>query len=272
MPDRPAAGFARLELPAHWRTVDLMSDLHLSEHLPRTAAAWARWLEGSEADAIVMMGDVFEVWIGDDLPADAFEAHCLDALARARCPVFWMPGNRDFLLGAEAMARAGLRSLPDPLIVDGPGDAPLLLTHGDELCRGDAPYQAFRREVRSADWQRTFLQRPRAERQALAAAIRAESRQRHAERTCTEGMAEGDLDATAAQDWLDASGCRLMVHGHTHRPGRTDWAHGMAREVLSDWDLDDLRHPRGEVMRWTVTGLTRIPVTFEGTAPSLPPP
>lgn len=268
MPDRPAAGFARLALPAQWRAVDLMSDLHLSEHLPRTAAAWVRWLEGTDADAIVLMGDVFEVWIGDDLPADGFEAHCLDAMARARCPVLWMPGNRDFLLGTEAMVRAGLQSLPDPLIVDGPGDEPLLLTHGDELCRGDAPYQAFRREVRSADWQQSFLRRPRPERQALAAAIRAESQQRHEARAGSHGMAEGDVDTVAAQDWLGASGCRLMVHGHTHRPGRTAWAHGTAREVLSDWDLDDPRHPRAEVMRWTAAGLARIPVTLEGAAPS----
>lgn len=269
MPDRPAAGFARLALPAPWRSVDLMSDLHLSEHLPRTTAAWVDWLESTDADAIVLLGDVFEVWIGDDLPPDAFEAHCLDALARARCPVFWMAGNRDFLLGPEAMARAGLQSLHDPLIVEGPGEEPLLLTHGDELCRGDTPYQAFRREVRTADWQQSFLRRPRSERQALAAAIRAESRQRHDERALGLGMAEGDLDTGAAQDWLADSGCRLLVHGHTHRPGRTAWANGTAREVLSDWDLDDPLRPRAEVMRWTAAGLARISVTHPVAAPRL---
>jgi UDP-2,3-diacylglucosamine hydrolase len=84
-----------------------------------------------------------------------------------------------------------------------------------------------------------------------------------------QGMAEGDIDTLAAQDWLGASGCRRMVHGHTHRPGRTDWAHSKAREVLSDWDLDDPLRPRAEVMRWTADGLARIPVTLEGAVPSI---
>lgn len=271
MPDRPAAGFARLALPAGWRTVDLMSDLHLSEQLPRTTAAWARWLQHTDADAVVLLGDVFEVWIGDDLPPDDFQAGCLEVISRARCPVLWMAGNRDFLLGAQAMARAGLQSLPDPVVVEGPGQEPLLLTHGDELCRGDTSYQAFRRQVRSPAWQQAFLQRPRADRLALAAAIRAESRQRHEERAGMPGMAEGDVDTVAARDWLAAAGCRLMVHGHTHRPGRTAWAQDAAREVLSDWDLDDPGRPRAEVMRWSAAGLARIPVSAD-VAPPLPSP
>lgn len=255
MPDRPADGVARLTLPADWHTVDLLSDLHLSPALPRTAAAWCRMLARTEADALILLGDVFEVWIGDDVPADAFERQCIDALAHARCPVLWMAGNRDFLFGPRSQAEAGVQGLPDPVVVTGPGNEPLLLTHGDELCRADTPYQQFRQQVRSAAWQSRFLALPRDERQALAAAIRQESRAR-----ARGAVAYDDLDAGAAREWLQAAGCRWMVHGHTHQPGRTTWHHGTGRDVLSDWDLDDDRAPRAELLRWTAEGLRRLPV------------
>lgn len=241
--------------PPHWRAIDLLSDLHLCPGLPRTFEAFARHLQGTDADAVLVLGDLFEVWIGDEQAAQAFDRDCLKALQEAsrRLWVGLMVGNRDFLLGDQALTCAGAHSLPDPTVLHAFG-ASWLLTHGDALCAADREYQAFRREVRSPAWQHAFLARPYQDRTAVAGRIRAESQARKAALSDPDDWA--DVDAEAAGHWLSSSGSTTMLHGHTHRPGRHELSQGRVREVLSDWDLDGA-HPRAEVLRLTAGGVER---------------
>jgi len=241
--------------PAHWRAIDLLSDLHLCPALPRTFEAFARHLRQTDADAVLVLGDLFEVWIGDDQAAQAFERDCLAALEQAsrRLWVGLMVGNRDFLLGPQALAAAGAHLLPDPTVLHAFGVS-WLLTHGDALCTDDHDYQAFRREVRNPAWQQAFLARPQADRAAVAGRIRAESRARKSALPDPGNWA--DVDADAARHWLDASGASVMLHGHTHRPSRHALGPGRAREVLSDWDLD-VEPARADVLRLSARGLER---------------
>lgn len=241
--------------PAHWRAIDLLSDLHLSPALPRTFEAFDRHLRQTDADAVFVLGDLFEVWIGDDQATQAFERSCLSAIEQAsrRIWVGLMVGNRDFLLGPQALAAAGAHPLQDPTVLQAFGTS-WLLTHGDALCTADHEYQAFRREVRSPAWQRSFLARPHVDRAAVAGHIRAESRARKSVRPDPGDWA--DVDADAARQWLAASGAPVMVHGHTHRPGRHALGLGLSREVLSDWDLDGAP-ARADVLRLSARGLER---------------
>lgn len=243
-------------LPA-WRVIDFVSDLHLSPALPLTQAALARHLAETPADAVFVLGDLFEVWIGDDARALPAERALVDLLAdaAARRHIAFMAGNRDFLVGRAMLQACGMMGLPDPTVLSAWGQR-LLLTHGDALCLADTEYQAFRREVRGAAWQRAFLERPLAERSAIAADIRRKSEARRR----FDGRPDVDVDTATAVAWLHATGAAEMVHGHTHRPGSDELAPGFKRHVLSDWDLDDTTHPRAEVLRLTRDGFTRLPV------------
>jgi UDP-2,3-diacylglucosamine hydrolase len=255
---------ATLAAPDDWRAVEFISDLHLSPATPRTTAAWQRYLRETDADAVFLLGDIFEVWVGDDSAQLAgFEADAAVTLAdsaRRRFTAF-MAGNRDFLLGDALLARCGVRRLADPTRLDAWGHA-VLLSHGDELCVGDTAYQRFRSEVRGAAWQQRFLSQPLADRRALARTMRDASEQlKRAARP--EDWA--DVDDTAAAQWLREAGCTRLIHGHTHRPGRVPLADGLERVVLSDWDLDH-GAPRAEVLRLTPDGaLHRLPVAQSAT-------
>jgi UDP-2,3-diacylglucosamine hydrolase len=240
--------------PAHWRAIDFISDLHLDPALPRTVAAWGRLLRDSRADAICLLGDVFEAWIGDDSRALPFEASLVEALrvgARVH-HVALMPGNRDLLAGPALCQAAGLHLLDDPTCLHAWGGR-WLLAHGDAQCLADTGYQHFRAQVRAPQWRQAFLARPLAERTALAQAMRAESRRQQGLRESHEGMA-GDLDAQACRHLLRACDARTMLHGHTHRPAEYDLGDGLQRVVLSDWDLDDPAHPRAQVLRLHADG------------------
>lgn len=241
--------------PAGWRTVDFISDLHLSPELPATAAAWSRYLLHTPADAVFILGDLFEVWVGDDARSRIFEHRCVDTLAEAagRRALAFMAGNRDFLVGPAMLRDSGLTGLPDPTVLSAWGQR-LLLTHGDALCLADTDYQTFRQEVRSPAWQADFLSRPLAERTQIAAQIR----RRSAERRRFDGAADADVDAAEAVRWMHAMGAAEMVHGHTHRPGSNTLAPGCRRHVLGDWDLDDGARPRAEVLRWRRDGFERV--------------
>lgn len=247
--------FFEFVAPAGWRTIDFISDLHLSPELPATTAAWSRYLRHTPADAVFMLGDLFEVWVGDDARTRDFEHRCVDTLAEAasRRPLAFMVGNRDFLVGPAMLRDSGLMGLPDPTVLSAWGQR-VLLTHGDALCLGDTEYQAFRQEVRSPAWQAAFLARPLAERTQIAAQIR----QRSAERKRFDGAADADVDAAEAVRWMHAMGTAEMVHGHTHRPGSGLLAPGFKRHVLSDWDLDDEARPRAEVLRLRRDGFERL--------------
>lgn len=241
---------AELAAPARWRTLEFISDVHLHVEEPATARAWQAYLSGCQADALFILGDLFEVWVGDDVLADPpeFLAECVQALHRLsqRCALHFMPGNRDFLAGAGLMQACGAQMLADPTVLV-IGTQRLLLSHGDALCLDDSDYLRFRQQVRSPDWQRAFLARPLDERQALARQLRAQSQQQQAQRQALgQGLAE--VDAAAAVQWLRAHRASVLLHGHTHRPGRHELGPGLSREVLSDWDAR-AQPPRAQVLR-----------------------
>lgn len=250
----PLPTFFEWPAPEDWRAIDFVSDLHLCESMPRTFGAWAAHLRNTRADAVVILGDLFEVWVGDDVRERPFERRCLEVLAEAAShrTLAFMVGNRDFLFGTAAVRAAGMRALADPTVLDAWGRR-LLLSHGDALCLDDAPYLAFRRQVRDPAWQQAFLARPLAERLQIAADMRRASMTRRQ----FDGDAAADIDAAEAVRWLHAMGAAELVHGHTHRPGSAALAPGYKRHVLSDWDLDGA--DRAEVLRLTRDGLQRLP-------------
>ena len=222
-------------------TTLLISDLHLDESRPHIVDLYTNLLAGAarKADALYILGDLFEAWIGDDddaaLPARA--ASAMRTLGEAGVPVYFMHGNRDFLLGADYAARAGLTLLADPTVVELGGERTLLM-HGDTLCTDDVEYLKFRALVRDPLWQQQFLSRPLAERRAFAAQARGESRT-HTTAARPEIM---DVTQTAVEAAMRAHGVRRLIHGHTHRPAthRFDLDGQTAeRIVLGDWYEQD---------------------------------
>lgn len=246
--------FFELVAPPAWRAVDFISDLHLCEAMPRTFDAFAAHLRHTRADAVFILGDLFEVWVGDDARQRVFESACVDVLAEAASHrhLAFMAGNRDFLLGAAMLRDCGMTGLPDPTVLSAWGQR-VLLSHGDALCLADLPYQAFRHEVRGTAWQQQFLAKPLPERLQIAAEIRHAS----ASRQRFDGDGSADVDAAEAVRWMHTMGTAELVHGHTHRPGSDTLAPGYKRHVLSDWDLDHAR--RAEVLRLTRDGFERRP-------------
>lgn len=248
--------------------VDFISDLHLHAAEPATFAAWKHYMESSQADAVFILGDLFEVWVGDDVvggapaaPGTGFEDRCVQVLSQAalRLDVFFMHGNRDFLIGERLLGLSNMALLTDPMVLVFPDSSGMparrwLLSHGDALCVDDVDYMKFREQVRSQAWQSEFLARPLAERQAVARELR---RQSDAKKQA--GFAYCDVDASAARQWLQAADASTLIHGHTHRPAVHDLggSGGLKRVVLSDWDAQ-ATPPRAEVLRLTGAGLERI--------------
>lgn len=233
--------------PAHWACLDFISDLHLQQADPATYGAWQRYLRTTQADALFILGDLFEVWVGDDVLGDTggFEAQCaadLQATAR-RLPVYLMHGNRDFLMAPALMRACGATLLPDPSTLE-LGGVRWLLSHGDAWCLEDRDYQQFRARVRSPNWQLEFLAKPLAERQRIARDIRSQSEARKR----AEATPYADVDPACARAALAASNAQHLIHGHTHRPARHDLGAGSQRWVLSDWDLNALP-ARAQVLR-----------------------
>lgn len=216
----------------------LASDLHLDPAHPAPVEAFLRFLAGParDAEALYLLGDLFEAWVGDDDddPMVQRVAEALATLARSDVPIRFQHGNRDFLLGAGYAARCGM-ALLDEAEVRPIGGMPTLLMHGDQLCTRDLAYQSFRRQARDPAWQRQVLAQPLAARRALAAKARAESRA-HTADTSAEIM---DVDPDAVRAALAAHGVRRLIHGHTHRPAIHRFAattDGDAeRIVLPDW-------------------------------------
>ena len=218
-------------------TTLFISDLHLDASRPHITQLFVDFVrtEASQADALYILGDLFEAWIGDDAADETADqvAVALATLHAHGVPCFFIHGNRDFLLGDGYARRARMTLLPDPSVVEIEGERALLM-HGDTLCTDDAPYQAFRTQSRDPKWQRAFLARPIVERQAFAAQARVES-QRY---TRSAGDAITDANAGEVTSALRAHDVRRMIHGHTHRPAihaiECDGA-SAERIVLGDW-------------------------------------
>jgi len=220
----------------------LISDLHLQDSRPDITRAFVDFTAALPARCtdLFILGDLFELWIGDDSPSRLAElvANALRTVARRGIGVHLMHGNRDFLLGEQYAQRcgAGLIEEPHRLHVQG-GD--WLLLHGDVLCTDDVDYQKFRAMVRNPAWQRDFLSRPLAERQAWA------DRARQQSKAATSGKPSEimDVNPEAVNSLIESSGCPRIVHGHTHRPAVHELAEAgpdaqtpARRIVLGDWD------------------------------------
>ncbi|MBS7350734.1 MAG: UDP-2,3-diacylglucosamine diphosphatase [Comamonas sp.] len=223
--------------PAHWQRIDVVADLHLQACQAATLAAWQRFLAYSPADAIFILGDLFEAWVGDDalLESTSFEAQCTAQLyaASQQRPIYFMVGNRDFLAGADFLRASGMHGLADPTLLIWQ-ERRILLSHGDALCLDDVEYQQFRTISRNPAWQQQLLAQPLAQRRALASHIRSESEQRK-----QSGAQYADADPSLTTQWLDAAQAQWLIHGHTHRPAEHLLADGRYRIVLSDWALDN---------------------------------
>lgn len=258
----------------HWQRVDFISDLHLDAREPATFEAWALHMAHTPADALFILGDLFEVWVGDDTQ-DPFALQCIAVLKATsqRMPVYFMCGNRDFLVGDALLNATGMQALSDPTVLDfGSADhaspTRILLSHGDALCLDDHDYLAFRAQVRQPNWQTAFLAKPLADRQAYARNVRNTSearKQSHNDNPNFAGYA--DVDTQAAIAWLMAADAQVLLHGHTHKPAVHNLGQGLSRWVLSDWHAD-AKPPRLETLSWLrqkaqspTRGLCRLPLS-----------
>jgi UDP-2,3-diacylglucosamine hydrolase len=227
-------------------TTLFISDLHLDPARPHITDLFGRFIDGEarHAEALYILGDLFEAWVGDDDPSDVggFVAGKLRGLRDAGVPVYFMRGNRDFLLGDHYARRAGMTLLPDPAVVLLQGK-PTLLMHGDLLCTDDVAYQQFRAQTRDPEWQRQFLSQPLPARLAFAEQARAASKA-HQSGLQTQGLMEAITDVAPAtvEATLSRYGIDRLIHGHTHRP-KVHEHHGGRRIVLGDW------YEQGSVLR-----------------------
>ena len=215
----------------------LISDLHLDESRPDVTRAFFDFLRGraAGAEALYILGDFFEVWVGDDddAPLAREVANELSRYSGSGAELYLMHGNRDFLLGHDFAQRAGAILLPDPSLIPLAGQK-VLLMHGDSLCTLDEEYMAFRRQARDPNWQEALLAKPLAERRQIAAQIRAASK------SMNSLKAEDIMDVTPAEveKVMREHNVRTLIHGHTHRPARHDLTidgEPAERIVLGDW-------------------------------------
>ena len=266
MSTQPTACPVLLADPA-WRCIDLLSDVHLQADRPRTFDAWRKHLLATQADAVLMLGDLFEVWVGDDARHTGFEADCAAVLRQAsqHRVLAFMPGNRDFLVGEGLLQDAGVLHLADPTVLQAWGQR-WLLSHGDALCLADTAYQSFRQQVRGMAWQQQFLQQPLAMRQQQARQMRDASAAHQATQPAGQWF---DVDDTAAFEMLQQARASVLIHGHTHRPGGHRLADGRSRQVLGDWEFDNLPQ-RADCRRLDATGLHALDLS--GLVPPWQPP
>ena len=216
-----------------------ISDLHLCDSRPNISQAFHQFLEktATQAQALYSLGDLFEYWAGDDaIAVGTHQAtiHALNKLVASGVQVFFMHGNRDFLIDAGFSSATGIKILPDPSLIILYGK-PVLLSHGDELCKDDVAYQQFRGEVRSDAWKNHFLSKPLSDRVAYIEQLRTQSEQAKS----TKSMQIMDVNSAAVDRLLRDFKCPpIFIHGHTHRPNNhLHQIDGKACErwVLGDW-------------------------------------
>lgn len=246
-----------------------VSDLHLDSALPATTARFLQFLRETAAGArqLYLLGDIFEYWAGDDDLDSGFNQSILRELRTLRdlgTALYWIAGNRDFLVGDRFAEAAGLVRLPDPATLTLAGHS-LVISHGDALCTDDTAYLAFRSQVRDPAWQQQFLAQPLAQRKKVIEGLRQQSRE--AQRAKTPDIM--DVNESAVLTLFDATGASLLIHGHTHRPAVHDHGKGRTRYVLPDWDLD--HDTRGGWLQMNESGnLTVIDFRSETGSPARP--
>ncbi|TBR38989.1 MULTISPECIES: UDP-2,3-diacylglucosamine diphosphatase [Dyella] len=229
-----------------------IADLHLDASRPQITELFEAYLASDEArsaDAVYILGDLVEAWIGDDDDASLPEriAIATHALRDAGVPVYFMVGNRDFLLGEDFARRAGFDLLEDGTVHKLYGQ-PTLLMHGDVLCTDDLAYQAVRKQVRTPEWKAQIMAMPLEARRAFAAKARADSKA-HTGSTMETIM---DVNADAVAEAMNKAGVSRLIHGHTHRPAIHDFDLGgqsAQRIVLGDW------YDHGSVLRVSPEGV-----------------
>lgn len=239
-------------------TTLFISDLHLDPERPDISRLFGDFIDSDarDANALYILGDLFEAWVGDDDPAElgVFVADRLRALSDSGVPVFFQHGNRDFLVGTGFAHRAGMQLLPENAVVMLYGK-PVLLMHGDTLCTDDLAYQAFRAQTRDPAWRAQFLAQPLAARLAFAAQARAASQQRQQamkqdDRAQFETVT--DVSQSAVYETFARYGIDTIIHGHTHRPAIHDadvMGRGCKRIVLGDW------YTQGSALRVDANGV-----------------
>jgi UDP-2,3-diacylglucosamine hydrolase len=231
-----------------------ISDLHLSQYQPRSAELFLRFAAdvAPQAEALFILGDLFEYWAGDDDLQDPFHLHITETLRKLDAHgtrIFIMHGNRDFLMDEELGSACNATLLDDPTLLELYG-TPTLLTHGDTLCTDDTEYQRFRGMVRNSEWQMKFLAQPLPQRKAQIEQMRMQS-------TSQKGgkeMALMDTNTDAINALLRQHAFPRLIHGHTHRPAKhlhhLD-GHTCERWVLGDWDSGS-----AVILRCDAQGLT----------------
>ena len=228
-----------------------IADLHLDDSRPQITQLFEQFLASDEArsaDALYMLGDLVEAWVGDDDDAElpGRIAQATKALRDSGVPVYFMVGNRDFLLGQDFASRAGFTLLNDGTVHELYG-RPTLLMHGDVLCTDDIAYQTVRKQVRTPEWMAQVLSMPLAARRAFAAKAREDSRA-HTGSTMETIM---DVNADAVAETMRKAGVTRLIHGHTHRPAIHCFdldGQPAERIVLGDW------YEHGSVLRVTPEG------------------
>ncbi len=231
-------------------TTLFISDLHLEADRPEISHQFLDFLatEARTAEALYILGDLFESWVGDDDPNEHYARNkaAIRSLVDSGVPVHFMHGNRDFMIGARFAEESGVTLLEDPLKVELYGED-VLLSHGDAYCTDDLEYQAMRQMTRNPEWQELMRAKPLAERLAIAADARAASQARYA--TIDEEIT--DVNKSAIDAALRQFGVRTMLHGHTHRPAVHTFdldGRSARRIVLGDW------YEQGSVVRWDENG------------------
>lgn len=218
-----------------------VSDIHLSPALPETTNIFQAFLRQTamRAKQLYILGDLFEYWVGDDDITDDYNQKIVSALktvAESGVELFWIAGNRDFLVGEIFAEMTGIRLLPDPSVVS-IGGRNIVICHGDAQCTDDTDYIKFRTVVRNPEWQKQFLSKPLSERKLIVQSMRMNSKSEQAQKDSNIM----DVNPDAIAKLFDTSACNTMIHGHTHRPALHTET-GRYRYVLPDWDADTDKH------------------------------
>ncbi len=214
-----------------------ISDLHLSSERPHPLTLFQQFISeiAPDAHALYILGDFFEAWVGDDTLTDPFNRTLVDrlkSLSLLGVKVFFLAGNRDFLVGPAFAQAAGLTLLEDPTEIDLFGVS-TLITHGDQFCTDDIEYQEFRKQVRNPTWQKHFLAQPLQQRLDLAVALRERSEHAKADKMPTIM----DANEVAICDTLVSHPVSRIIHGHTHRPACHEFC--VDNKIIQRWVLPD---------------------------------